>query len=314
MTYLGIDTSNYTTSAAILDAEGGMKQLKKKLPVAAGNIGLRQSDAVFEHVRQLGALLEQLAYPNGKDIRAVGVSVSPRDEAGSYMPCFLAGKLAAQAFAAALGARLHEFSHQAGHVAAALYDTGLDELYGRTFLALHFSGGTTQCLRVSPGSEGRIFDIETVAETLDLNAGQLVDRVGAALGLGFPAGPALETLAAGSKREYPVKLAFKGADCCLSGVENQCKALMTGGADPADIAMFCVRSIEAAASGMLERLLRNYPGLKVVCAGGVMSNAVIRESLSKKFGAAFASPEFSADNAAGIAALCQRTHDRERDR
>jgi N6-L-threonylcarbamoyladenine synthase len=314
MLYLGIDTSNYTTSTAVLDPERGIKQLKKKLPVAAGNIGLRQSDAVFEHVRQLGGLLAQLTFPNRQDICAVGVTVSPRDETGSYMPCFLAGKLAAQAFAAALGVRLYEFSHQAGHVAAALYDAGLDELYGREFLALHFSGGTTQCLRVLPGSAGRIFDIETVAETLDLNAGQLVDRVGAALGLEFPAGPALEALAAGARREYPVKLAFKGANCCLSGVENQCRALLEGGAEPADIAMFCLRSIEAAASGMLERLLQSYPGLKAVCAGGVMSDAVIRESLSKKFGAAFASPEFSADNAAGIAALCKRTHDRERNR
>jgi N6-L-threonylcarbamoyladenine synthase len=217
------------------------------------------------------------------------------------MPCFLAGKLAAQAFSAALGVRLYEFSHQAGHVAAALYDTGLDELFEREFLALHFSGGTTQCLRVLPGLK-----IETAAETLDLNAGQVVDRVGAALGLEFPAGPALEQLAAGAKREYPVKLAFKGANCCLSGVENQCKALLENGAVPADIALFCLRSIEAAASGMVERVLGNYPGLKVVCAGGVMGNAIIRESLSAKFGAAFASPEFSADNAAGMAVLCAR--------
>jgi N6-L-threonylcarbamoyladenine synthase len=81
---------------------------------------------------------------------------------------------------------------------------------------------------------------------------------------------------------------------------------LENGAEPADVALFCLRSVEAAAGGMIERVLSIYPGLKVVCAGGVMSNAVIRESLSKKFGAAFASPAFSADNAAGIAVLCAR--------
>ncbi len=158
MAYLGIDTSNYTTSAAFLRDGGDIIQKKSPLEVGRGKIGLRQSDAVFAHVKQLGGLLEETIGANGESISAVGVSVAPRDEAGSYMPCFLAGKLAAQAFAAALNVPLHEFSHQAGHVAAALYDTGMDELFGEEFLAVHFSGGTTQCLRVKPD-----FTIETVA-------------------------------------------------------------------------------------------------------------------------------------------------------
>ncbi len=306
MAYLGIDTSNYTSSVALLSDEGDIIQRKAPLEVGSGKIGLRQSDAVFAHVRQLGSMLEEVIGKNGKHIHAVGVSVSPRDEAGSYMPCFLAGKLAAQAVAAALGAPVYSFSHQSGHVAAALYGAGRTELFEEEFLALHLSGGTTQCLRVLPG--GGPFFIETVAETLDLNAGQVIDRVGAMLGLGFPAGPQLEALTRDATRKLPVKVTFKGRNCCLSGVENQCESLLRDGNAYADVALFCIRSVERAALGMCERVLKVYPGLKVVCAGGVMSNSLIRESFLKQFGAAFASPEFSADNAAGVAVLCGMAH------
>ncbi len=307
MAYLGIDTSNYTTSAAFLRDGGDIIQKKSPLEVGRGKIGLRQSDAVFAHVKQLGGLLEETIGANGESISAVGVSVAPRDEAGSYMPCFLAGKLAAQSAAAALGVC---FSHQAGHVAAALYSSAQTELFNKEFLALHLSGGTTQCLRVLPGDGSRPFFIETVAKTLDLNAGQVIDRVGALLHLGFPAGPQLESLARGATVKAPVKVAFKGRNCCLSGVENQCESLLKSGYGPADVAMFCINSVAAAALGMCERVLAEYPGLKLVCAGGVMSNSFIRESFVERFGAVFASPEFSADNAAGVAVLCAMTHKR----
>ena len=62
------------------------------------------------------------------------------------------------------------------------------------FLAFHVSGGTTEALLVSPDDQ-RILSCQLAAKTLDLNAGQLIDRVGVMLGLGFPAGPALERLA-----------------------------------------------------------------------------------------------------------------------
>lgn len=309
MGFLGIDTSNYTTSAAVLPDNGEMIQMKMPLPVGDGALGLRQSDAVFAHVKQLGVLLERLMQQYGGEIRAVGASVSPRDEEGSYMPCFLAGKMCAQAVAAALKVPLYEFSHQAGHVAAALYDTGLDELFSREFIAFHISGGTTQALLVKPDEDGKKpFKVTTVAKSLDLHAGQVIDRVGAMLGLGFPAGAELETLACGSSKDYAVKIAFKGLDCCLSGVENQCCTLLEKGENPYDVARFCLKSIEWAVLEMTRRVAEIYPGRKLVYSGGVMSNAMIRDSVTSRFDAAFASPAFSADNAAGIAVLCKKSY------
>ena len=306
--FLGIDTSNYTTSTALLCEDGTIKQFKKQLPVARGELGLRQSDAVFAHVKQLGNLLEGLLAGNEKLICAVGAASYPRDDEGSYMPCFLSGKMGGKSVAAALGIPLFEFSHQAGHIAAALYETKQNELFEREFLAFHVSGGTTQCLLVTPDETGKTpFKIAVIAESLDLHAGQLIDRAGAMLGLGFPSGPALEELAKGSRKKNAVKIAFKGLNCCLSGVENQCRRLLSDGEEPRDIARFCIDSIGHAVLDMTTRVLEKYPGRRLVYVGGVMSNSIIRDSITKRFDAVFASPGFSTDNAAGIAVLCEKS-------
>lgn len=302
--YLGIDTSNYTTSVAIYDNETGViLQQKKLLPVAQGAIGLRQSDAVFGHVKQLGPLLEQALEQAGKPVAAVGVSLTPTDEAGSYMPCFLTGDLAAQSVASALGVPKFGFSHQAGHIAAALYSTGKLELLHSPFLAFHISGGTTQLLHVQPHRE-YIFHITTIASSLDLHAGQAVDRVGALLGLSFPAGPQLEQLALLSDKTYKPKPAFKGMDCCLSGLENQCAKLLDAGESKPDVAKYCISYLEQTILTMTKLARQQHPELPIVYAGGVMSNTILRSSIERDFGGYFAAPAFSADNAAGTAVLC----------
>lgn len=189
---LGIDTSNYTTSAALW-RDGTVKQKKKLLPVREGELGLRQSDAVFHHVRQLPEVLAALPL-KGTSLSAVGVSTRPRSREGSYMPCFLAGAGTAKAISMTAGVPLFEFSHQQGHIAAALYSAGrLDLLKGR-FLAFHVSGGTTEAVLAEP-DETEFFHVEIVARSLDLKGGQAVDRVGRMLGLSFPAGPEMERLA-----------------------------------------------------------------------------------------------------------------------
>jgi len=302
--YLGIDTSNYTTSTAIYDSEARrVIQEKKPLPVAEGKLGLKQSDAVFLHVKALGPLLEKLLPGVKPPLAAVAASGSPRDGDGSYMPCFLVGLLGAQTAAAAAGVPIHTFSHQAGHVTAALFSAGRLELMNRPFLAFHLSGGTTQCLLVEPDAK-HMLSISTVAETLDLNAGQAVDRVGGMLGLAFPAGSALEKLALKSRKTYAPSPTMKGVHCCLSGLENQCAGRLAAGEAPEDIARFCLDSLACMVLEMTRRVLELYPGLPLVYAGGVMSNRLIRGRIEAAYPAFFAEPAFSCDNAAGIAVLC----------
>lgn len=303
--FLGIDTSNYTTSTAVYSpSTGEIRQNKQLLPVKPGAVGQRQSDAVFGHVKALGGLLEGLLGERGQPLSGIGVSVSPRDESGSYMPCFLAGEMAAQSAAAVAGVPLYRFSHQSGHVAAALYGAGRMDLMERPFLAFHVSGGTTQCLAVRPHPE-RLLSIETVAQSLDLHAGQVVDRVGAMLGLPFPAGPQLEQLAALSQQDYRPRPTLKGADCCLSGLENQCQKRLADGEASCDVAQYCLCFLRETLIAMTVAALKIHPGLPLVYAGGVMSNGFLQRNLGERFGGSvFAPVAYSADNAAGIAVLC----------
>ncbi len=303
--FLGLDTSNYTTSAALYDSETRtVLQNKRLLAVKDGALGLRQSDAVFSHVKQLGEIVEELAAQAGDQLvlSGVGVSTKPRDADGSYMPCFLVGELAARTLASVNHLPLTCVSHQSGHIAAALFSSGQLSLVGQKFAAFHLSGGTTECLLVSPNRE-RIFSVELVARSLDLKAGQAVDRVGGMLGLPFPAGRHLEQLALQSKQRYRVKPSFHGADCSLSGLENQCRRMLEGGAIPCDVARFCIDSILAVVEHMTAFVKETYGDLPVVYSGGVLSNSIIRKEITRQYGGFFAQPQFSSDNAAGVAVL-----------
>ena len=297
---LGIDTSNYTTSAALWRA-GAMFQNKIPLPVKKGELGLRQSDAVFHHVVQLPQVLSRLPIV-GAELAAIGVSDRPRSAEGSYMPCFLTGLGTAQAIAQAGGTSLYRFSHQQGHIAAALYSANRLDLFRQRFLAFHVSGGTTEAVLVTP-EENQVFRTEIAARSLDLKGGQAVDRVGAMLGLSFPAGKELEALARQSNHMEPVHAAMRGADCSLSGIENRCRAMLDRGTPREEVAAFCLSSLLAALEGMTEALLERFGTLPLVFAGGVMSDGILREAIEEKYGAFFAQPEYSCDNAAGAAVL-----------
>ena len=301
--FLGIDTSNYTTSAALYDLSvNEIIQRKKLLPVKEGELGLRQSDAVFAHVKQLGEIFETLINGNRYNIDAIGVSTRPRDIDGSYMPCFLVGEMVSKTLSSVLKIPRYDFSHQQGHIAAALFSAGRLDLINEKFIAFHLSGGTTEALLVTP-DESRIIKCEKVAGSADLKAGQAVDRVGVMLGLPFPAGKYLEELALLSTAKFKIKPTMKGSECCLSGIENKCRKMLDSGEKREDIALFCLKSIEAALCGMTDALIAEYGKLPLIYAGGVMSNKIIRKTMEEKYCGIFAMPEFSSDNAAGIAVL-----------
>lgn len=299
---LGIDTSNYTTSAALFCPDDGrMIQQKMLLPVKPGERGLRQSDAVFHHTVQLPQIMSRLFAEAGDvSVAAIGVSEKPRLVDGSYMPCFLCGTGLAESLSAVTSAAVHKTSHQIGHVLAALFSAGQLHLVNESFIAFHVSGGTTDCLLCEPDSE-HIIKITEIASSSDLKAGQAIDRCGVMLGLNFPCGAELEKLAVNSSRKFKIRPVVRDGCCSLSGIENKCAAMLANGENREDIARFCIESVLAAVGSMTEYAIGKMGELPVVYAGGVMSDKIIREKLESRYGAYFASPEFSCDNAAGTA-------------
>jgi len=300
MLTLGIDTSNYTTSAALCDGARLLHE-RRPLPVKPGTLGLRQSDALFQHTQQLPALLEALfsRKGTGEPLAAIGVSDKPRNIENSYMPCFLPGACVAQSLATVLGIPLFRFSHQQGHLAAALFSAGRADLLEGEFIAFHVSGGTTECLRVAPGLEAEI-----LGGSGDLKAGQLVDRVGVMLGYPFPAGPAVDALAQEGSLIKGIKPSVDGMTCSFSGLENKLRQMYTRGVGKADVALYCLISVAVNLEALAQGALARCGALPLVFTGGVCCSQVIRMLLGERFPAAiFAEPEFSGDNAAGIAML-----------
>jgi len=326
--WVGFDTSNYTTSAAACarDAEGRLSVIancKAPLPVAAGARGLRQSDAVFAHVRNLPGVVRELRgilESGGYEVAGVGFSARPRDAEDSYMPCFLTGKAFAESFAAGCGVATHAFSHQSGHITAALYSSGMlaecGGLPDDPFLAFHVSGGTTEAVVVRPA--GGQLRVELVGGGADLHAGQVIDRVGVMMGLDFPCGRAMEALAVQNTQKLPpLKVCVREGQCHLSGLENQAADLWRRTGDAPLLSAFVLSFIAKSLRRLTEQLqeslaargdrcdLGNGP-LPVLYAGGVMSNHYIRPVLTEGAGwrVCFSEPAYSADNAAGVALLC----------
>ena len=303
---IGVDTSCYTTSVAAVTVEGEvLASCRKLLPVPEGERGLRQSDAVFIHVRQLPERFEELApFVHDAEIAAVCVSQRPRDEESSYMPVFHAGDAQGRGLAAMLGVPFFATTHQRGHIAAARVDSGVHD---GDLLAVHLSGGTTEILALQ-GEK-----LTLLGGTLDLHAGQVVDRTGVALGLPFPAGPHLEELARRGTSSARLTMTTRngGLDCHFSGAETQIQRWIAADELPReDIAREVYDLLSRTVARMICAAAEKTGIRQVLIAGGVSSSALFREMVTERIGkrdrnlhVCFGRPEYSGDNAVGVALI-----------
>ena len=239
-------------------------------------------------------MIEELRSKHGSmKPAAVSASVRPRNVEGSYMPCFLCGEGFGRSLSAVNDIPLFRTSHQVGHILAALYSADRMELVNERFIAFHVSGGTTDCLYCEPDA-GDVIKITEV--------GTSIDRTGVMLGLQFPCGPELEKLAMKADKSYKVKAVLKDSSCCLSGVENKCRDMLNKGEKPENIAKFCLDTICVTVAAMTDKAIEKYGRLPLVFAGGVMSDKLIRDRIISLYNdASFAEPQFSCDNASGVA-------------
>ena len=303
MSVIGIDTSNYTTSIAYFDGVGG-ENCSRLLPVKQGELGLRQSDAVFAHIKSLPELSGRLfSHVQGAAITAIGVSTRPRAVEGSYMPCFMVGYSHAKMLSDLLNVPLVEVSHQQGHVAASLWSAGCLELMDQPHLAWHLSGGTTELLLVEP--DGKNVVCTKIGGTTDISAGQLIDRTGQLLELPFPSGKHLDALSAEASMKETFKVKCSNREFSLSGVQNKVQQFHAKYENPQETAAYALRCVAKAVYQATEQALKEYPGLRVVFSGGVASNSMLRQVIAP-LNPIFSQPQFSTDNAMGVAVLAKR--------
>ncbi len=300
MSVIGLDTSNYTTSIAYFDGTSG-ENCSRLLPVKAGELGLRQSDAVFHHTKSLPELSGRLfSRVETGEITAIGVSTRPRAVEGSYMPCFMVGYSHAKMLADALKVPLVEVSHQQGHVAASLWSAGRLDLIYKPHLAWHLSGGTTELLLVEP--HGKNVNCIKIGGTTDISAGQLIDRTGQMLQLPFPSGKYLDKLSEDASNRDFFRVKCNDLTFSLSGVQNKVADFINKENDPAKTARYALLSVCDAVLRTTQDAQKQYPGLPVVFSGGVASNRMLREYLAPLC-PIFSEPQYSTDNAMGVAVL-----------
>ncbi|MBQ2200987.1 MAG: O-sialoglycoprotein endopeptidase [Clostridia bacterium] len=301
---IGIDTSCYTTSVACTDGKSIVFSKGTMLSVAFGERGLRQSEGVFQHVKQLPPLLrEMLSSIDRSGVVCVAVSAAPTAKPDSYMPVFLPGLGQAETLSAALGVPLIRTDHQSGHIRAALF--GNEALLDHErFFAVHISGGTTDLLLVEPHRDAP-YRIETIGCSTDLHAGQFVDRVGVALGLPFPAGKHMEALAKTAEGKT-VKLAsaVTGTNGSFSGAETAAQRLLHTVPD-AELAYGVYDCLARTLSKMFANAAAIHGELPFLICGGVASSQLLKTLLKTRFRGKlyFGRPELSKDNAVGVALL-----------
>lgn len=308
--FLGIDTSCYTTSVAILNEQlQVIADCRRILTVKPGKRGLQQSEMVFQHTRNLPELFAQACRKLDKPIcfKAIGVSAFPRPLPDSYMPAFLVGEGYAKVLALSQTTPLYRISHQENHILAGIRSADGPTAAG--FLAVHLSGGTTEIVKVTktlPKSQSLSIDI--LGGTQDIHAGQLVDRVGVLLGLPFPAGPHLEALAAHA-HEQAVKIPVTIRECSLSfsGPETFIRKLLLQAAEPATVAAGVESCIARAVTTMIKQAISKTGLTEVLLVGGVTANQYIRKYLITQLDTTglaklyFPEPQYSPDNATGTA-------------
>ena len=303
MNVIGIDTSNYTTSIAWFDGTRGVN-CSRLLPVKPGELGLRQSDAVFAHTKSLPELSGRLFSDiEAANVGAIGVSTRPRAVDGSYMPCFLVGYSHAKLLSDLLHVPLIEVSHQQGHIAASVWSAGRMELMDQPHLAWHLSGGTTELLLVEP--EGKNVCCTKIGGTTDISAGQLIDRTGQLLELPFPSGKHLDALSQEAVLTDVFRVKCQDGCFSLSGVQNKVQQFHAAHSEPAETAAYALRCVAGAVYTATQQALKAYPGLPVVFSGGVASNSMLRQKLAP-LNPVFSQPQYSTDNAMGVAVLAHR--------
>ncbi len=310
--FLGIDTSNYTTSCAAVDRAGNVLAFEKKpLTVMQGQRGLRQSDAVFAHVKQFPEVFFSVLCSVEKElVKAVCVSEKPRDGEASYMPAFLPGKSFAQVIASSLNVPVFYTTHQRGHIAAGLIS---NETLQPPFVAIHLSGGTTDFLLID--SQGNIIPF---ASSQDIHAGQVVDRIGVRMGLPFPSGKYLETLAAGHVPTGRYAAIVKDDGLWLSGIETQAIRDLENGIESGQVAAEVYDVLSRLVCKTLEKFQQKGEKSlidKVLLFGGVASSMYLRERIQarscrdkQRYSFYFSLPEYASDNAAGVALIARKKY------
>jgi N6-L-threonylcarbamoyladenine synthase len=300
MITLGIEGTAHTLGVGIVDSE--RKVLSNVLDMyrpAQG--GLHPREAANHHADMVAGIITRSAEEAGislHDVDLVSFSMGP-----GLGPCLRVAATAARALSCRLKVPIIGVNHCIAHIEIGRATTGCTDP-----ALLYASGGNTQIIAFLNGRY-RIF-----GETLDVGIGNMLDKLGRELGLGYYAGPTIEKLAKNGSRLLDLPYSVKGMDISFSGIMTAALALQKKGFDLEDIAY----SIQETCFGMLtevtERAMAHIGKDEVLLGGGVAQNNRLKEMVAEMAharGAEMYCPDrrFCMDNGAMIAWLGNIMHE-----
>lgn len=343
-TVFAVESSCDETSISIVQSETldqhSSEQFPTRLRVLAHIVESQTSHLVFggvvpevaarDHLLKITPLAREAlaqAQIRANEVDAVAVTLGP-----GLIGALMVGAMFAQGLAKALNKPLLGINHVDAHLSPALL---LESFYPRTdlgewlevspikfpALALTVSGGHCHLSLLKSPRERTL-----LGHTADDACGEAFDKVAKLLGLPYPGGPHLETLAAKANKESnPFKFRSVLADknnrhgFSYSGLKTQVldtvrKQLgyptgrIQGHSLPDDVKQNIAAAFQDAAIGQLmDRLnnaLRDFPDIRtVVVAGGVAANSEFRRRLAEQtqIQFRFAPMSLCSDNATMIA-------------
>ena len=302
MLILGIETSCDETGVALFDGRLLAHAVHSQVEMHGKYGGVVPELASRDHIRRLVPLVRRVLGASGRaldDLKGVGYTEGP-----GLAGALLVGATFAHGLAAALGIPALGIHHLEGHLLSPLLSASPPAF---PFVALLVSGGHTQLMRV----EG-VGQYTLLGETQDDAAGEAFDKTAKLLGLGYPGGPEVSSLAEqGRPGRYSLPrpmIASGDLDFSFSGLKTA--VLMAARNDPhlakADLARAFVDAVVEVLVAKCMRALESTRLARLVVAGGVGANRQLRESLGREaarrsFELFYPEPELCTDNGAMIA-------------
>ena len=257
--------------------------------------GLHPREAANHHADVVSPLILKAleeANVSMKEVDVISFSKGP-----GLGPCLRVAATAARSLSLLLNKPIIGVNHCVAHVEIGRATTGCTDP-----ALLYASGGNTQVIAFANGKY-RIF-----GETLDVGIGNMLDKLGRELGLGYYAGPTIEKLAKEGDKLLELPYSVKGMDISFSGIMTAALALKKKGHRLEDIAFSIQETCFAMLAEVTERAMAHVGKDEVLLGGGVAQNMRLREmigEMAKERGAEMFVPDrrLCMDNGAMIAWL-----------
>ncbi len=266
MICLGIEGTAHTCGVGIVDDSANVlaNELDMYRPERGG---IHPREAANHHSEKVVPLIQQA-------VKAAGIKLSDIDvvcfsQGPGLGPCLRTVATAARALAISLDRPILGVNHCISHL-----EIGVARTAATDPVLLYASGGNTQIIAFANG-RFRIF-----GETLDIGIGNMFDKLGRELGLGYYAGPKIEQLAKGGSKLLDIPYSVKGMDMAFSGIMTAALAYRTKGERLEDICFSVQETCFAMLAEVTERAMAHVEKDEVLLGGGVVQNKRLREMVA----------------------------------